>query len=65
MVKSAYLLVCLSSFFLYACGSNIETFNSTQGLAKQLDDLHKAYNASAITEPEYKKAKEILIEHYQ
>lgn len=65
MIKYSNVIFCLSSLFLFSCGSSVESFNSTQSLGTQLDDLHKAYNANAITEKEYKKAKEILIEHYQ
>ena len=64
-MKPGYIFICLCSFFLFACASDVEVFDSTYGLGAQLDDLNKAYNANAITEKEYKKAKEILIDHYQ
>ncbi len=63
--QTTTVFVCLASLLLLACSSRMETFDSTQSLGRQLDDLHKAYNQSAITENEYKKAKEILMEHYQ
>jgi hypothetical protein len=50
---------------LAGCASNIETFHSTESLGKQLDDLQQAYKAGAVTEKEYKKGKEILIDHYK
>ena len=65
MMKSAYIFICLSSLFLFACSSNIESFGSTQNLGTQLEDLNKAYNENAITEKEYKTAKEILLDKYQ
>ncbi len=65
MKQATYLFTCLLSCFLFACSSNVETFDSTQSLGTQLDDLHKAYDANAITENEYNKAKEILIKRYQ
>lgn len=65
LIKFSNVILCVSSLFLFSCSSSVESFNSTQSLGTQLDDLHKAYNASAITEKEYKKAKEILIDHYQ
>ncbi|MCW8928925.1 MAG: SHOCT domain-containing protein [Gammaproteobacteria bacterium] len=65
MIKPAYIFLFVSSFVLLSCSSNVETFNSTRSLGTQLDDLNKAYSMNAITEEEYKKAKEILIDHYQ
>ena len=50
-------------FFLAGCASSVDTFNSSHGLGKQLEDLNQAYTTNAITEKEYKKAKEILIDH--
>jgi hypothetical protein len=47
------------------CASNVETFNSSSGLGKQLEDIQQAYKTDAISEDEYKKAKEILIDHYK
>lgn len=60
-----YIVVCLASLFLLACSSNVSTFDSSQSLGRQLDDLHKAYDANVLTETEYKEAKEILMDHYQ
>lgn len=65
MVKSGSIFICLCSAFLLSCASDVETFDSTETLGTQLEDLHKAYTINAITEKEYKKAKEILIDHYQ
>ncbi len=64
-MKIAHVFLFLSFLLLISCGSNVETFESTQTLGAQLDDLHKAYNSNAITEQEYKEAKEIIIDHYQ
>ena len=52
-------------FFLVGCASDVETFHSTNSLGNQLEDLNQAYKANAITEDEYKKGKEILIDHYK
>ena len=59
-------------FFIYlffvilmGCSSSVETFNSTQSLGGQLEDLDQAYKANAITEQEYQKGKEILLDHYK
>ena len=65
MMKSGSFFVYFFFLFLFACGSSVETFDSTQSLGTQLEDLHKAYTSNAITEKEYKEAKEILIDHYQ
>jgi len=64
-MKPAFLVIALSAFFLIACGSSVEEFNSSKSLGTQLDELHQAYQSQAITEKEYKKAKAILIDHYQ
>lgn len=65
MNKLLHSFACLFLLILAGCASNIETFSSSQGLGKQLEDLSQAYTEKAITEKEYKKAKEILIDHYK
>lgn len=52
-------------FFIAGCSSNVKVFHSTNSLGKQIDDLNKAYENHVITKDEYKKAKEILIDHYK
>ncbi len=59
------LLVC---FTLTSCGgggAKVESQVSTQTLGQQLIDLEKAYKEGVITEKEYKKAKEGLLEKYE
>lgn len=63
MILPVVFLLC--GLLLVGCSSNVETFNSTTTIGQQLEDLDKAYKSNAITEAEYKKAKEILLEHYK
>ncbi|MCP3850743.1 MAG: hypothetical protein GY694_10985 [Gammaproteobacteria bacterium] len=65
LMTSASFVFIVSAFFTTSCSSNVEEFNSSKSLGAQLDELHQAYQSQAITEKEYKKAKEILIDHYQ
>ncbi|WP_198264170.1 hypothetical protein [sulfur-oxidizing endosymbiont of Gigantopelta aegis] len=66
MNKITYLsLSIILSLLITSCSSSVETFNSTQSLGQQLEDLDKAYQTQAITADEYKEAKEILLDHYQ
>ncbi len=60
-----HFFIYLFLVILMGCSSSVETFNSTQGLGKQLEDLDQAYKANAITEKEYQKAKEILLDYYK
>ena len=62
MIKKCYIPVCLLCFVLLGCSSDVKTFHSTKSLGEQLEDLDKAYKSNAITEDEYKKAKQILID---
>lgn len=62
MIKKCFFPVYLSFILLLGCASDLETFHSTRSLGEQLEDLDKAYKSEAITEDEYKKAKQILIE---
>jgi len=55
-------------FTLTGCGgggAKVESSVSTQTLGQQLIDLEKAYKEGVITEKEYKKAKEGLLEKYK
>ena len=60
-----FIIVFSIMLFLTGCASNVEVFNSSNSLGKQIDDLNKAYENHVITKDEYKKAKEILIDHYK
>lgn len=46
-------------------GAKVESTVSTQTLGQQLIDLDKAYKEGVLSEKEYKKAKEALIEKYE
>jgi len=68
--KIAVAFVC--SLFLCAVltscgggGAKVESTVSTQTLGQQLIDLDKAYKEGVITEKEYKKSKEALMEKYE
>ncbi len=60
-----FLIIFSMMFFIAGCSSNVKVFHSTNSLGKQIDDLNKAYENHVITKYEYKKAKEILIDHYK
>lgn len=64
-MKTFYTSLAALLLFISGCSSSVETFESSQSLGKQLDDLQQAYQAHAITEKEFSKSKEILINHYQ
>jgi uncharacterized membrane protein len=63
LVISIFLCVMLTS--CGGGGAKVESTVSTQTLGQQLIDLDKAYKEGVITEKEYKKTKEALIEKYE
>ena len=52
---------------LSACGGggSSQTTVSTKTLGQELTDLKQAYDAGAISEKEYNKAREEILEHYE
>ncbi len=64
-MKILYIPLTVLFLFTAGCSSSIETFESTQSLGKQLEDLQQAYQSQAISEDEYSRGKEILIDHYK
>lgn len=65
MKPLSWLLVLLVSFSMLGCSANVETFDSTATMGKQMEDLEASYKAGVITESEYKKAKDILLKKYK
>jgi hypothetical protein len=65
MNRISFIFLLFGLLLIEGCSANIETFGSTQSLGTQLEQLDKAYQANAITEKEYQKGKEILIDHYK
>lgn len=61
MLKKSFITVCVVSFLLLGCSSDVKKFHTTKSLGEELEDLDKAYKNNAISEDEYKKAKEMLI----
>jgi len=59
-------LVCAVALLgLYGCGgggANVKTTTSTVSIGQQLIDLKNAYTTGAITQDQYEKAKQKLIQ---
>ena len=59
------IIICLTLTSCGGGGAKVESSVSTQTLGQQLIDLEKAYKQGVITEKEYRKAKESLVETYE
>lgn len=59
------VMICLTLTSCGGGGAKVESSVSTQTLGQQLIDLDKAYKEGVITEKEYKKAKEGLLEKFE
>ena len=62
MMKTlAATLLAASVLTLSACGGSTTTVQSTETQGQQLIDLQEAYDKGVITEKEYKKAKQRIL----
>jgi DMAP1-binding Domain len=59
------IVLCVTLTSCGGGGAKVESTVSTQTLGQQLIDLDKAYKEGVITEKEYKKSKEALMEKYE
>jgi hypothetical protein len=66
VIASGLLLVVVTFQLSGCCGggttTKINTTNSTVTVGEQMIDLQKAYDSGAITEKEYKKAKQDILD---
>jgi len=65
MKLTGLLLVLIISFSLLGCSANVKTFDSTATMGEQMKDLDASYQAGAITEDEYNKAKKVIMNKYK
>ena len=59
------IFLCATLISCGGGGAKVESTVSTQTLGQQLIDLDKAYKEGVISEKEYKKSKEALMEKYE
>lgn len=60
------LVIVSSLFLLISCGGGGANINqSTTTMGQELMDLDKSHQQGIITEKEYKKAKETILERYE
>ena len=61
------VVAAICVFALSACGGggSSQTTVSTKTLGEELTDLKQAYDAGAISEKEYEKAREEILERYE
>ena len=65
-MKRRIFFVCLLCLGLSACGggdSTIQTSNTTMG--QELMDLEESHKKGLITDREYERAKESILERYE
>jgi PBP1b-binding outer membrane lipoprotein LpoB len=54
--------VLLCALLVGGCGTTVNTRTTTVSVGQQLIDLQNAYKSGSMTQDQYKKAKEQLIE---
>lgn len=68
-IAKVLLLVIVMSLLAGCCGggtsTKIDTQTSTRTVGEQMIDLQKAYDSGAITEREYKKAKQDILDRVE
>jgi hypothetical protein len=65
-IASCLVLIVVTGMLAGCCGggttTKIDTQNSSATVGAQMMDLQKAYDSGAMTEREYKKAKQAIID---